>query len=127
MTGKKKKQEWKLYLITNGNRTYIGVTTDLKRRVRQHNREIVGGAKSTHWGAPNWKLHMHVEGFSSKSEVMRWEKIIKARCRGMWQRTKGFIGITHGKCPEKGRLPMYAPPENLAVIINVPDHLRWRD
>lgn len=122
-----KKQEWSLYLITTGSRTYIGVTTDVTRRVCQHNRELSGGAKSTHSGAPNWKLHLHVEGFTSKSEVMRWERIVKSRCRGLWQRSTALIGITHGKCPEKGRLPKYVPPKELQVVINIPDHLKWRD
>lgn len=127
MSSSRVPSNWSLYLITSGNRTYIGVTTDVQRRLRQHNREIVGGARSTVSGAPNWKLHLHVEGFTRKSEVMRWEKIIKSRCRGLHQRSHAIIDMTHGRCPVKGRLPMYAPPGNLALYINIPDHLKWRD
>lgn len=110
--------DWTLYLISSGDRTYIGVTTNLTRRIRQHNREIVGGAKAT--AGRTWKLVMHIEGFVSKSIVMRWERIVKSRCRGMKERTFGFIAVANGRCPQKKgkHLPHYPVPENLALYIN---------
>lgn len=36
-----------MYILrTRSGRLYTGITTDLDRRVRQHRRELVGGAKS---------------------------------------------------------------------------------
>lgn len=35
------------YIIYSNNRTYNGYTNNLQRRLRQHNGELVGGAKST--------------------------------------------------------------------------------
>ena len=35
------------YIIASGNRTYNGYTNNLTRRLRQHNREIKGGARVT--------------------------------------------------------------------------------
>jgi putative endonuclease len=39
---------WWVYLVEcNDGTLYTGITTDLTRRLRQHNGEIVGGAKYT--------------------------------------------------------------------------------
>jgi len=50
-----------VYLLeeVGGNRTYVGFTSDLGRRLRQHNGELVGGAKSTR--GRNWRIHGYVE------------------------------------------------------------------
>jgi predicted GIY-YIG superfamily endonuclease len=37
-----------VYLLTSSNNaTYVGATIDLERRLRQHNKEIKGGAHAT--------------------------------------------------------------------------------
>lgn len=36
-----------VYVITNNNKSYVGSTNNLQRRIRQHNCEIKGGAKYT--------------------------------------------------------------------------------
>ena len=43
------KLDYVVYLLKkdNLNRTYIGITNNLKRRLRQHNGKIKGGARST--------------------------------------------------------------------------------
>ena len=44
---------WFVYLVRCSDGSfYTGVTTDLKRRVRQHNGEIVGGANYTRTRRP---------------------------------------------------------------------------
>jgi len=45
--------------------SYIGYTNNLKRRVRQHNGELKGGAKMTASAAGSWKL---VENISAKTQ-----------------------------------------------------------
>ena len=40
----------------------MGITTNLSRRLRQHNGAVVGGAKATRIGRP-WKIGLTVEGF----------------------------------------------------------------
>ena len=40
---------YNLYLLENteNTKTYLGITNNLERRIRQHNRELAGGAKYT--------------------------------------------------------------------------------
>jgi predicted GIY-YIG superfamily endonuclease len=47
---------WFVYvLVSPAGRTYVGVTTDVDRRLRQHNGEVRGGARSTRAGRP-WQV-----------------------------------------------------------------------
>ncbi len=54
------------------NRLYIGYTIDFFHRLRQHNGEIVGGAKKTSKGRP-WKPICIILGFYEKSSALRFE------------------------------------------------------
>ena len=62
-----------------GKRTYVGWTTDLARRLRQHNGEISGGAASTRAGRP-WIVLCQVPR-SSPQEAMRLEAQWKSESR----------------------------------------------
>lgn len=55
------------------NKTYVGITNNLERRIRQHNGECCGGAKYTTQGRP-WRIYGYVEGFGEdKSLVLKFE------------------------------------------------------
>ncbi len=54
------------------NRAYIGYTVDFSRRIRQHNGEIVGGAKRTHNWRP-WRPVCTIQGFFDSSSALRFE------------------------------------------------------
>ena len=58
------------------NSTYNGSTNNLIRRLRQHNGEIVGGAKATRGKGP-WIYVGVWEGFSSHKEALSCEWRIK--------------------------------------------------
>lgn len=106
---------WYVYLLHNklSNRTYIGCTTDYKRRLRQHNREIAGGAKSTNIGKGSWVLRRVLTGFENRSIAMRWEKILKLRSKGLINRTFAFHELAHGRCPTKGK--QYEVPKEIKL------------
>lgn len=60
-----------LLMSQHDSRTYIGCTNNLQRRLRQHNGEIVGGAKSTR--GRKWKCICFISGFISKHEALSFE------------------------------------------------------
>ena len=51
---------------------YVGYTIDFNRRIRQHNGEIVGGAKKTEKARP-WTPICKIKGFYDKSSALRFE------------------------------------------------------
>ena len=68
---------WAFYIIENAGKTYAGVSPDPKRRLRQHNKEISGGAKYTTSHAPGWKHVCLVHGFENKIQAMQFEWAVK--------------------------------------------------
>lgn len=55
------------------NRTYCGMTNNIKRRLRQHNGEISGGARYTTSHGPGWVIHFVVRGFIDRRDCLRFE------------------------------------------------------
>jgi structure-specific endonuclease subunit SLX1 len=63
-------------LLSSDNSTYVGATVDLDRRLRQHNKEIKGGAHAT--GAKvikgeTWIRAAHVKGFPDWQAALQFE------------------------------------------------------
>jgi len=73
---------WSVYVLISAHsgRTYVGITTDLARRVAQHNGEQRGGARSTRAGRP-WKLAAEYGPFGDRAAAQRAERAVK-RLRG---------------------------------------------
>lgn len=60
---------------TNGA-TYVGATIDVNRRLRQHNKEIKGGAHATGVKVAKgeqWRRHCYVSGFPDWSAALQFE------------------------------------------------------
>jgi len=72
--------QWTVYLLAAAKRTYVGITTDLRRRLDQHNGERRGGARSTRAGRP-WRVARRWGPFRSRGEALRVEHRVK-RLRG---------------------------------------------
>ena len=64
---------WKCYLLSTsgGSNTYVGVTPDLDRRLRQHNGLLSGGAKATH--GRQWERLCHITGFPDSKAALQFE------------------------------------------------------
>lgn len=64
-----------LLVSTNGN-TYVGATKDLTRRLRQHNKEIKGGAHATGIKVSQgemWSRAAHISGFPDWQAALQFE------------------------------------------------------
>ena len=63
-------------LVSSDNATYVGATVDLNRRLRQHNKEIKGGAHATGSKVEkgeNWVRACHVAGFPNWPSALQFE------------------------------------------------------
>jgi len=70
-------QNFYVYLLeSTNNSTYVGATVDLDRRLRQHNKEIKGGAVATSnkvVKGEEWKRVCHIEGFPTWQAALQFE------------------------------------------------------
>ena len=63
-------------LLSTDHSTYVGATVDLERRLRQHNKEIKGGAHATSikvLKGETWIRAAHVEGFPDWQSALQFE------------------------------------------------------
>jgi structure-specific endonuclease subunit SLX1 len=63
-------------LLSSDNATYVGATVDLERRLRQHNKELKGGAHATGMKVQKgetWIRVAHVEGFPDWTSALQFE------------------------------------------------------
>jgi predicted GIY-YIG superfamily endonuclease len=65
--------EYICYTIThNYINTYVGITNNFTKRLKQHNHIIKGGAKATQ-KYNDWELIFYISGFNNKNEVLSFE------------------------------------------------------
>jgi len=63
-------------LVSTSGATYVGATIDLDRRLRQHNKEIKGGAHATGIKVSQgetWTRAAHVSGFPDWQSTLQFE------------------------------------------------------
>lgn len=79
MDSSKNNLDYCVYLLINSinNCTYIGITNNIKQRIRKHNGEIKGGARYTTCkkGLGEWKYYGFIYGLD-KSNALSIEKKI---------------------------------------------------
>ncbi len=74
----KQNQNFYVYCLkaVSSEATYVGATTDVNRRLRQHNKEIKGGAKATSVKVnqgDSWERICYVEGFPDWKSALQFE------------------------------------------------------
>ncbi len=76
---------WLVYCLQfgQGEKTYVGATNDFRRRLRQHNDELAGGAQYTtsavaaSHGTTSWSPVFAVHGFPSQRAALQFEWALK--------------------------------------------------
>jgi structure-specific endonuclease subunit SLX1 len=71
---------WLVYVLVSadGQRTYVGVTIDLEKRLRQHNGALPGGARATRAGRP-WTVGATFGPLADRGEAQALEYRIRQR------------------------------------------------
>lgn len=86
---RRRRSKWSVYLIISSRlpKTYVGVTTNFSRRLKEHNGVLKGGAKASSAGRP-WVLACLVQGFKDRSEACTFESKWKNTSRKMSRKKK---------------------------------------
>ena len=123
---------WFVYCLVHasGVAPYVGSTFDLDRRLRQHNTELVGGARRTtahvrKTGVP-WTRALHVRNFIDRRSCLSFEKAVQRACRGLsggtW-RTKpvercvaAIEAVLARPAPSRIAIPFAAYPVPLEIV-----------
>ena len=73
----------------------MGISTNLERRVRQHNGLLKGGSRATRILGSGWELVHNTEYNYTRSEALKFERKVK-QCRGVESRVrhiKDVVGL----------------------------------
>lgn len=102
---------WGCYcLVSKIGTTYVGASTNVERRLRQHNREIQGGARAT-GRSEGWRRVCHILGFPEERSALQFEwawKHISRKAEGatpLERRCKALIRLLNQeKATSKAKL-----------------------
>jgi predicted GIY-YIG superfamily endonuclease len=91
-------ENWYCYILRNtqpkySHLTYNGSTNNPKRRLRQHNEEIVGGARYTHGRGGGWEIYALMTGFTDHKNALSCEWRIKHTNGKPGKRPNEHLGV----------------------------------
>ena len=80
---------WHLYVLVSAfeTETYVGITTDVERRLDQHNGELPGGARTTTRGRP-WTVGATFGPYATRgaAQSAEWDvKQLRGTERLLWE------------------------------------------
>ena len=86
---------FKIYVLQHSltGRSYVGISTDPTRRLRQHNGELTGGARCTTRMTPDWELIEVSQSEYTRSDALRLERAVK-KSRGVQKRIEALRRLT---------------------------------
>jgi len=87
-----------VYLLKCENYSYVGMTNDIFKRLRQHNGEIKGGARYTS-KRKGWYPVLIIDGFQDMKSAMQCEWRLKRGKKGVSGRIKYLNDfLTNNEC-----------------------------
>jgi len=94
----KQSEQWYCYILRNkqyqySHLTYNGSTNNPKRRLRQHNEEISGGARYTHGRGGGWEIYALLTGFVDHKNALSCEWRIKHTNGKPGKRPNNHLGV----------------------------------
>jgi ribA/ribD-fused uncharacterized protein len=111
-----------VYILMSGSAaTYIGATNDPDHRLRQHNRELVGGAKAT--AGRHWTRAFYIAGFPDWRTTLQFEWAWKHHsrkvkgCGGIEKRLRALEALLACERPTSKAEPFASYREKLSLMI----------
>jgi predicted GIY-YIG superfamily endonuclease len=108
-------------LVSEQQTTYVGFTTNLDRRLRQHNCDLQGGAKATK--GKSWKRILSVTGFPTKQAALQFEwkwKYLSRKASGVTaveRRCKALTDLLNSEQSTSHAEPFYTYESPLQVFL----------
>ena len=122
---------WFVYILEKEGYTYVGVSPDPTRRLRQHNGEIKGGARYTTSKGPGWKQACVISG-CAKIQALQLEWAIKhcppRHAGGLQNRLHKLYQVLirerwTSKSPLSSSVPLHITWKSMTPSFVFPDHI----
>ena len=122
-------------LYTDAGQTYVGATVDVDRRLRQHNKEITGGARATGIRVDQgleWKRACYIQGIPEWRSALqiewRWKQLGRTKCKNiknpLVRRFHSLKTLLAMEKPTEKAVPYDAYPSGSPIIIWESDELK---
>jgi predicted GIY-YIG superfamily endonuclease len=121
-------------LVSSTGRSYVGFSTNVDRRLRQHNGELQGGAKATRGGT--WTRVCTVAGFPTQQSALQFEwkwKHLTKKAKGVSavdRRLHALEQLVNSEQSTSNALPFSTYEAPLWILSDQPvcaDFLRHKD
>ena len=124
---------WYCYMLvsTDRKKTYVGATVNPDRRLRQHNGELVGGARATK--GRSWRRVFLIGQFASEVPALqfewRWKQIGCTQCKfiknPIERRLRSLKVLLSLEKPTEQAIPYDAYPDKIEIVWDS-EHLKER-
>ena len=122
-------------LYTDSGNTYVGATKDVNKRLRQHNKEITGGARATSIQVQKgfiWKRACYISNIPEWRSTLqiewKWKHLGRTEFRGVRnpikRRLHSLKKLLSLETPTKNGIPYEAYPDGPPEIIWESDELK---